>query len=195
MGVSHLSGRSAAGCWPRRPWPGPGSCCWCRGGGWGGGGSARAGAGRQGRAAAPRWQRSRGPAPCPARCPHTHWGAPSSEVSSTGTPCPLPFPLYDNLKDWLKTLFSVPYCVQYYPKNTLRKLAGRIRRKCPWWRPRAWSGRCQGRLGGWGWAGSRTQSPGPIRGQYSHHAWRVLNLKCLTQERDHQHPASFTWWS
>merc|ERR1739836_186086 len=29
----------------------------------------------------------------------------------------------------------------------------------------------------------------------SHHAWRVLNLKCLTQERDYQHPASFTWWS
>ena len=29
----------------------------------------------------------------------------------------------------------------------------------------------------------------------THHAWRVLNLKCLTQERGHQHPASFTWWS
>ena len=29
----------------------------------------------------------------------------------------------------------------------------------------------------------------------AHHAWRVLNLKCLTQERDHHHPASFTWWS
>ena len=29
----------------------------------------------------------------------------------------------------------------------------------------------------------------------AHHAWRVLNLKFLTQERDHQHPASFTWWS
>ena len=26
----------------------------------------------------------------------------------------------------------------------------------------------------------------------SHHAWRVLNLKCLPQERDHHHPASFT---
>ena len=33
------------------------------------------------------------------------------------------------------------------------------------------------------------------KGVIPHHAWRVLNLKCHVQERDHHQPASFTCWS